>query len=115
MSSRYILPVLIGLLVFILMLAYKALRKKFFDSLDDPIVTRRTRKALQMATSDEILEEVDTQIVRVEKVFEKLAARGDPETGAEMLEETRNELQALRSYREQLIHEARERGLDIPD
>ena len=110
MNSRIILMAVLGLGLVVLVSMWPMLVRMFFRGVEDRSAGNRARRELESGSPEGILKEVDKRIAEQQELVDRYT-----EGPADLLQAARRELRELKSYRERLIHEARERGLDIPD
>ena len=118
MNGRIILMAVLALGLLQLVTAWPMVVRRFLRRSEDRNAGKSAQNALEFGSPAGVLEEVDTRIAEQQEIVDKFttadaaaytAGPGGP------LDEARRELRELKKYRERLIHEARERGLDIPD
>jgi len=110
MNSRIVLMAVLGLGLLLLVSMWPMLVRKFFRGVEDRSAGQRARKDLESGSPAQVLEEVDRRIAEQQAEVDKYI-----EGPGDLLQAARRQLRELKEYRERLIHEARERGMNIPD
>lgn len=118
MNGQVILLVVLGLALCVLVAAWPMVVRRTVRGLENLTAARRARRELEAGSPGEVLAEVDSRIAEQQALvdkYERAGAAAIAEGAAEPLRQARRELLALREYRERLVREARQRGLDVAE